>query len=210
MIRIHPGVENVCTFVTIIELVRTHFFLTVSEKFLLIFPSVNFVEQSAFHVYSSHLVRTRTVRYGTYLRPSDRTFSFLSVTGIQLLKGTVSLYGFGFWWHVWLVLGLIRVAAIFKFFRCFNFFLYAKSVFLLVNASLLWLNNVSGVYLTLVSLLLIGQQGSVDFFWCRFLLPIGWRTVQILRQCRKITTNTAPSTLSASVPDPGPRIHASD
>jgi hypothetical protein len=33
-----------------------------------------------------------------------------------------------------------------------------------VNASLHWLNNVSGVYLIQVSLLLIGQQGLVDFF----------------------------------------------
>jgi hypothetical protein len=39
----------------------------------------------------------------------------------------------------------------------------AKSVFLAVSASLHWLNNVSGVYI-MVSLLLIGQQGLVDFF----------------------------------------------
>jgi hypothetical protein len=38
----------------------------------------------------------------------------------------------------------------------------AKSVFLAVNASLHWLNNVIGVYLTQVSLLLIGQLGLVD------------------------------------------------
>jgi hypothetical protein len=40
--------------------------------------------------------------------------------------------------------------------------LNAKSVFLAVNSSLRWLNNVSGVYLVQVSLLLIGQQGLVD------------------------------------------------
>jgi hypothetical protein len=51
-----------------------------------------------------------------------------------------------------------------------------------VNASLRWLNNVVGVYLVQVSLLLIGQQGLVDFFRYRPLLPIGWRIVQILRQ----------------------------
>jgi hypothetical protein len=35
----------------------------------------------------------------------------------------------------------------------------AKNVFLPVNASLDWLNNISGVYLVQVSWLLIGQQG---------------------------------------------------
>jgi hypothetical protein len=48
--------------------------------------------------------------------------------------------------------------------RFFFFFLgasmifNAKSVFLVVNASLRWLNNVRGVYLIQVSLLLIGQH----------------------------------------------------
>jgi hypothetical protein len=37
-------------------------------------------------------------------------------------------------------------------------FYNAKSVFLPVIASLRWLNNVSGMYLVQVSLLLIGQQ----------------------------------------------------
>jgi hypothetical protein len=60
-----------------------------------------------------------------------------------------------------------------------------------------WLNNVSGVYLTQVSLLLIGQQGLVDFFRYRPLLPIGWGIVQILRTAGGKTTNTAPTTLSA-------------
>jgi hypothetical protein len=71
----------------------------------------------------------------------------------------------------------------------------AQSVFLAVNASLYRLNNVSGVYLVQVSLLRIGQQGLVDFFWHRPVLPIGWRIVQILRQRRRITTNTAPTNL---------------
>jgi hypothetical protein len=40
-----------------------------------------------------------------------------------------------------------------------------------------------GVYLTYVSLLLICQQGLVDFFffWYHPFLPIGWRIVQILK-----------------------------
>jgi hypothetical protein len=37
-------------------------------------------------------------------------------------------------------------------------------MFLTVNASLRWLNNVTGVYLVQVSLLLIGQQGLGHFF----------------------------------------------
>jgi hypothetical protein len=60
-----------------------------------------------------------------------------------------------------------------------------------------WLNNVSGVYLAQVSLLLIGQQNLVDFIRYRPLLPIGWQILQILRQRRGKTTNTAQSTLSA-------------
>jgi hypothetical protein len=68
----------------------------------------------------------------------------------------------------------------------------AKNVLYAVNASLHWLNNVSGVYLIQ---LIIGQQGLVDFFSYRPLLPIGWSIVQILRQCRRKATNTAPSLL---------------
>jgi hypothetical protein len=52
-------------------------------------------------------------------------------------------------------------------------------------------------YVVQVSLLLIGQQGLEDFFRYRSLLPIGWRIVQILRQHRRKTTNTAPTTNSA-------------
>jgi hypothetical protein len=48
-----------------------------------------------------------------------------------------------------------------------------------------------------VSLLLIGQQGLGHFFRYRLLFPIGWRIVQILRQRRRETTNTAPTTISA-------------
>ncbi len=59
-------------------------------------------------------------------------------------------------------------------------------------------NNASGVYLTQVSLLLIGQQCLEDFFRYRPMLPIGWRIVQILRQPRRKTKNTVPDALSAS------------
>jgi hypothetical protein len=56
-------------------------------------------------------------------------------------------------------------------------------VFLEVNASLRWLNNVVGLSLVQVSSLLIGQQGLGHFFRYRPrpLLHIGWRIVQILR-----------------------------
>ncbi len=67
----------------------------------------------------------------------------------------------------------------------------------MVNASLRWLSYVSGVYLLQVSLLLIGQQGLVDFLRYRPLLPIGLRIAQILHQRRRKTTNTAPTILSA-------------
>jgi hypothetical protein len=65
------------------------------------------------------------------------------------------------------------------------------------NESLRWLNNVPGVYLVQVSLLLIGLHGLGHFFKYRPLLPIGRRIVQILRQRRRKTTNTAPNTHSA-------------
>ncbi len=63
--------------------------------------------------------------------------------------------------------------------------------------SLCWLNNVSGVYLVQVSLLLIDQRGLEHFFKYRPLLPIGRRIVQILHQRLRKKTNTAPITLSA-------------
>ncbi len=43
-------------------------------------------------------------------------------------------------------------------FLVLQWFYNAKSVFLAVNASLRWLNNVSRIYLTQVSWFLIGQQ----------------------------------------------------
>jgi hypothetical protein len=44
---------------------------------------------------------------------------------------------------------------------------------------------------------IIGQQGLGDFFRYQPLFPIGWRIVQILRQRRRKTTITVPTTLSA-------------
>jgi hypothetical protein len=46
-------------------------------------------------------------------------------------------------------------------------------------------------------LLLIGQLGKVHFFRHWLLLPIGWTTVQIVRQHLMKMTNTLPTTLSA-------------
>ncbi len=63
-------------------------------------------------------------------------------------------------------------------------------------ASLRRPNNVSGVYLAHVTLLLMGQQGMGYFFRYRPLLPIGWSIVQILRQRWRKTTNIAPTPLS--------------
>ncbi len=63
-----------------------------------------------------------------------------------------------------------------------------------INASLRLINNVVGVYLVQVSLLLIGQPGLGHFFRNRPLLPIGWR---IVHQRQRKTTNTAPTTLTS-------------
>jgi hypothetical protein len=76
----------------------------------------------------------------------------------------------------------------------------AKSVFLAVNASLRWLNNVTGVHLVQFPLLLTGQQGRY-----RPLLSNGWKIVQILRQRQRKTTNTAP-TSSANKQQANPLI----
>ena len=47
----------------------------------------------------------------------------------NIFKGTVSRDGFGFWWHVWIVLGLNRGAGPFlKFFRCSNEFILQKCI----------------------------------------------------------------------------------
>jgi hypothetical protein len=93
------------------------------------------------------------------------------------IKGTVSRDVFGFWCHIWLVLGLNRGLGHFKKFLGGPMILNAKSGFL-QSMRLCWLNNVSGMSLVQVSLLLIGQQGLGHFFRSRPLHPIGWRTVQ--------------------------------
>ena len=83
---------------------------------------------------------------------------------------------------------------VFKFFRCSNDFTTQKVCFSRSMQSLRWLSfNVSCVYIVRVSLRLIGQQDLGYFVWHRPLLPIGWRIVQILRQRRRKTTNTAPT-----------------
>ncbi len=95
------------------------------------------------------------------------------------------------------VLGLNRGCGQFLNFLGAPMTLISKSVFLAVNGSLSWLNNVTGVYLFQVFSLLIGQQGLGHFFRSRPFVSIGWRIVQILRQCWRKTTNKAPTTLSA-------------
>ncbi len=70
-------------------------------------------------------------------------------------------------------------------------------IFIPVNASLGWLNNIRGVYLVQITSLFIGQQGLGHFFRHRPLPPVGWRIVQILRQRRRKPTNTASTTLNS-------------
>jgi hypothetical protein len=57
----------------------------------------------------------------------------------------------------WIVLCLNRGWGEFLNFLDAKWFYNAKSVFLVVTATLRWLNNVSGVHLAQVSLLLIGH-----------------------------------------------------
>jgi hypothetical protein len=74
-----------------------------------------------------------------------------------------------FSWVIRVYVGLIMLVT------CFY---GAKSVFLVVNTSLRWLNNVSDVYVVQVSWFLIGQQGLRHFVRYLPLLPFGWRIVQ--------------------------------
>jgi hypothetical protein len=68
------------------------------------------------------------------------------------------------------VLGLNRGRGQFLNFLGAPMVLQCKKSIFPVNASLRWLNNVSGVYLTQVSLRLIAQQDLVDFFR----IPVGY------------------------------------
>jgi hypothetical protein len=60
------------------------------------------------------------------------------------------------------------------------------------NAKLGLPNNVSGVYLVVFPLLLIGQQGLVLCVRHQALLPIGWRILQTFRQKQGKLTNKTP------------------
>jgi hypothetical protein len=72
-----------------------------------------------------------------------------------------------------------------------------KNIFVVVNASLHWLNNLSGVNLIQFSLLLIGQQGLGHFIRYWPLLLTGWRTCANFKPTpEKKKTNTAPTTHS--------------
>jgi hypothetical protein len=77
------------------------------------------------------------------------------------------MYG---WFEAWIgVIFLIFLGAL-------MFFITQKVYFWqFMRVYVRWLNNVSGVYLVQVSLLLIGPQGLGHFFRCRPKLPIGWR-----------------------------------
>ncbi len=101
-----------------------------------------------------------------------------------LLKGTVSRDGFGFWWCVWLVLGLNRGRGpFFKYFSCSINFITQKVHF----------SRLMRIY---VGLMMLSACTSFRFpcfllvsrIWeilQRHLLYIRWSTVQILRQRMK-------------------------
>jgi hypothetical protein len=96
-----------------------------------------------------------------------------------------------------LVIGLKRGRGQFLDFLGVPMILNAESVFLVVNASLQWLNKARRVNIAQFSLLFISRHSLQDFFRNRPLLPIGWRIVQILRQHQRKTTNTVPNILGA-------------
>jgi hypothetical protein len=71
----------------------------------------------------------------------------------------------------WSVLGLNRGLSEFLNFLGAPMLLYRKSVFLMVNVSLCWLINFSGMYLVRVFMLLIDQCGLGHFFRYPPLIP---------------------------------------
>ncbi len=119
------------------------------------------------------------------------------------LKGTVSRDGFGFWGHACSVLGLNRGRG------QFLSFLGPPMIFEQKKGNFLRLMRVCVGFIMLAACTVLNpglnpgflasywSAGSGHFFRYRPLLPIGWRIVQILRQRRRKTTNTAPTTLTA-------------
>ncbi len=83
---------------------------------------------------------------------------------------------------------------VFKFFRCSNDYIMKKVYF--SQLMRVCVGSIMLAACTQSRFPCFGQQGLVDFFKYRPWLPIGWRIVQILRQRRGKTTNTAPTTLS--------------
>jgi hypothetical protein len=59
--------------------------------------------------------------------------------------------------------------------------------------------NVSGLYFVIVSWHPIGQQSFIDFFCHSRLLPIGLKTLQIVRQLQRKVTNAAPPAVSEAL-----------
>ncbi len=99
------------------------------------------------------------------------------------LKGTLSRDGFGFWWHVWLILGLNRGQGHFFFFMCSIDFIFQKEYF----SRLMW------VY---VGLILLAAYFCHSFLsqveFCIALRVVGAVLVVFLRRWRKICTILQP------------------
>jgi hypothetical protein len=95
----------------------------------------------------------------------------------------------------WLILGLNRGRPVLKFFSCSNDFKTQKVYFLrLLKVYIILIMSAACIYSRFSC-----QQGLGHFLRYRYrpLLPIGWRTVQIVHQRWKKITNTAPTTHSA-------------
>ncbi len=83
---------------------------------------------------------------------------FPNIWGNLPFMGTVLWDKFGLWWNVWLVLGLNRGRGHFLNFWGDLMILQRKKCISCCSGEFHWRNNVSGVYLVQVSLLLVGQQ----------------------------------------------------
>ncbi len=153
------------------------------------------------HPCGDHVVEQkqwRNIRFSFI--PSFHQTLVLSFDGKSFFKGTVSRDGFGFWWHAWSAQGLNRGRGQFlNLLGAPNDFmiLLRKNVFLAVNGSSCWHNNVRGMYLVQVSLFFISQQGLGYFFRYWPLLPM-----HLLEDCANFTqtpeenANTAPQLFS--------------
>ncbi len=108
-----------------------------------------------------------------------------------IIKGTVSRDEFGVWGHAWPVLGLKRGRGQFLNFVGAQRILERKSVFLAVNASLRWLNNVSGVTWQICE-----RRARAPCFTSSKLSAMAWKKQKINRLLSRISAGWCWLTIS--------------